>query len=141
VANEKISNLEGQITNNELKIADLNTEVSNLNTEKENYSTTINELKSENEALKEFKEGIENRAKQSLVEKYSAVLNEDQIAKYTDEAIKNYTIADLEKDLSLDYVNNNNASIFSKQEPEPTIPVEHNPVGIERLLDKYEHKN
>lgn len=141
-ANEKISGLEEQITNNGLKIADLETQVSNLNSEKENYSATINTLEAENSALKDFKDGVEKRAKQSLIEKYSAHLNEDQLAKYTDEVIASYTIADLEKELSLDYVTNNNASIFSKKDPEPiSIPVEHNPVGIERLLDKYEHKN
>ena len=141
-ANEKISNLEEEITNNGLKIADLETQVSNLNSEKENYSATINTLEAENSALKDFKDGVEKRAKQSLIEKYSAHLNEDQLAKYTDEVIASYTIADLEKELSLDYVTNNNASIFSKKDPEPiSIPVEHNPVGIERLLDKYEHKN
>jgi hypothetical protein len=78
---------------------------------------------------------VENKEKDIVIEKYSSLLNEEVISKYTEE-IGNYTVKDLEKELAYE-LTLTNPTIFSKG-IDTLVPKLDKPklTGAEKILEK-----
>lgn len=161
--NESFEKVDEILTEKDTTIASLTTEKETLETEKatfeqdkialenekvtlsneiENKDTTIGELNSKIEnletgksALETYKVGVENKEKDIVIEKYSSLLNEEVISKYTEE-IGNYTVKDLEKELAYE-LTLTNPTIFSKG-IDTLVPKLDKPklTGAEKILEK-----
>ena len=102
--------------------------------ELETANTKLSETASELETYKNYKLEIETAEKKNVINKYAAKLSEEIIATYNAN-IENYTITDLEKDLSYELVKAT-PSLFSL-EGSPMLPKETRVTGIEAILEKY----
>lgn len=78
--------------------AELKEKFSKLSDEFSVLKDEFEHLKAERDTLKEFKEATENAEKKQILEKYSAVLNEETLKKYT-ETLSSYSALDLDKEL------------------------------------------
>lgn len=107
--------------------------------EKESIIVT---LTGELSTLKEYKDKIENSAKQALIEKYTALL-ETETLKTISENIGNYSIIDLEKELAYQAVQKN-PNVFSKQADEDPLRIPNgeseNYSGATKILMKHKRK-
>ena len=126
--------------NFESKIEELNTSVSTLTTEKGEIQTqldaannSLNSLKTENEQLAQYKLDSENAQKQTVIDRYSELLDDSIISKYT-ENLGNYTVESIEKELAFELVNTN-PSVFTKtpQFVPKDVPTD----GLSEILSKY----
>lgn len=108
----------------------LQAEFSNLEKEK---TSMENELST----LREYKSQIEHSEKNALVDKYAVKLTDEVVQKYR-EKIDEYSVLDLEKELSFELVNNN-PDIFTiiKDEGAPVPKIDAPKSGIEEILSKY----
>lgn len=131
---EKLNN---EISSKDIKIAELDESISTLNQEKEEKDRLISDLEKDNESLKEFKLNKENEEKLKIINKYSLQLDEEIINNYK-EKISDYSLIDLEKDLSYELVKNNPV-IFSKKDS-MIFKHENNNDSFTDLLDKYVKK-
>lgn len=112
----------------------LTEEMNGVKAELETANTKLSETASELETYKNYKLEIETAEKKNVINKYAAKLSEEVIATYNAN-IENYTITDLEKDLSYELVKAT-PSLFSL-EGSPMLPKETRVTGIEAILEKY----
>lgn len=115
-------------------------DVTEYTTKITDLETTNQTLTSELETLRAFKLTIENAEKKAIVEKFTALLPEDVLARYTtDDAYLAYTVDELNSKLAVDYVNV--APNLFTHAPAPQqgfVPKNDIPkVGLDALLDKY----
>ena len=125
------------------KIEEKNDEIATLTADKEKAETsysdaqsTIGDLKKELEDLNAFKLESETKEKEAVLDKYSK-LGEEVIDSYK-EKLSEYSVIDLEKELSYELVKSN-PSVFSLNE-EGFYPKDDEPQGIEAILSKYEKR-
>lgn len=138
----KVTEIETKNSDFEQKIAEKETEFSTLQSERdeiaEKFALVSADLESVNaslDELKNYKFTVETANKQALLDKYSAKLDAEVIAKYP--ADSDMTIDALEKELAYELVKSD-ASLFSSEDTnEGYVPVEQALTGIEALLMKH----
>lgn len=145
---EAFSTLQSENDNYSNTVAENNTTIEQLNASLTTLNETVESVKSELEvansnletanteleALKDYKYQIEKSAKEEVINKYAAKLSDEVVETYTAN-IDNYTITDLEKDLSYELVKAT-PSLFTLQS-EPVLPKDTPLTGIEAILEKY----
>ena len=102
--------------------------------------TTNTALTTENESLRAFKLNVENAEKKAIVDKFTTLLSEDVLARYTtDDAYLAFTVEELNSKLAVDYVNMApNLFTHAPAAPQGFVPKNDIPkVGLDALLDKY----
>ena len=142
---EKVESFNSKIEENDATIATLQQDKENLETElnetKNNYTVAlekIESLDSENNALNEFKAAAELKEKESVIEKYSTLLEEEEIASFR-EKINEFTKDELDKEMAFALVQTK-STIFThddngfvpKDEPQLT--------GIEAILERQKNR-
>ena len=142
---EKVDSFSSKNEENEAAIATLQQDKERLETELEevngNYTTaleTIETLNSEKAALDEFKAATELKEKEAVIDKYAALLEEDELNGFK-EKIDEFTKEELDKELAFVLVQskstiftNDDSGFIPKDEPELT--------GIEAILEKQKNK-
>ena len=110
--------------------------------EKDNQINELNEkvdqLTNENATLSAYKLDVEKKEKQSIIDKYSNVIDDEIIATYTAK-IDELSSEELDKNLSYELVKAT-PSIFSKSGA-GVIPKDEPVTGVEAILNKYRNKN
>ena len=110
--------------------------------EKDNQINDLNEqvdpLTNENTTLSAYKLDIEKKEKQSIIDKYNDVIDDEIIATYTAK-IDELSSEELDKNLSYELVKAT-PSIFSKSGA-GVIPKDEPVTGVEAILNKYRNKN
>ena len=138
-----------QVSEFSTKIEELNNTITTLNSEKDNLeaasaeytaqletaNNNIASLNEELDSLKQYKLGIENQKKNSIIEEYSEHLTEEILDKYR-ENMDSYTAEDLDKELAYE-LKKNNSSIFAKNSDEGFVPKDIPVSGIAAILSKY----
>ena len=141
----KVDSFNSKNEENEAAIATLQQDKERLETELEeangNYTTaleTIETLNSEKAALDEFKAATELKEKEAVIDKYAALLEEDELNGFK-EKIDEFTKEELDKELAFVLVQskstiftNDDSGFVPKDEPELT--------GIEAILEKQKNK-
>ena len=141
----KVDSFNSKNEENEAAIATLQQDKERLETELEeangNYTTaleTIETLNSEKTALDEFKAATELKEKEAVIDKYAALLEEDELNGFK-EKIDEFTKEELDKELAFVLVQskstiftNDDSGFIPKDEPELT--------GIEAILEKQKNK-
>lgn len=158
---EDYKNLTEKVSEYELKIEEFESTVSTLNTEKDNAiaqyteantllteakesletaQASITSLTTERDELFAFKEEVELKAKQAVIDSYAEVLDKAVLDQYT-EKIAEFTAEDLDKELAYE-LKKTNPSVFKKTDNNPTyIPTDnHALTGVEEILSKYANK-
>ena len=142
---EKVDSFSSKNEENEAAIATLQQDKERLETELEevngNYTAaleTIETLNSEKAALDEFKAATELKEKEAVIDKYAALLEEDELNGFK-EKIDEFTKEELDKELAFVLVQskstiftNDDSGFVPKDEPELT--------GIEAILEKQKNK-
>ena len=149
---EVVDGLQNKVNEFESKKEEQDTAIATLQQDKEKlegeleevkgqYTTsleTIEALTSEKEALNKFKSEAELKEKEAVIEKYSAVLEEEQLNPFK-ERVDEFTKEDLDKELAFTLVQskstiftNNDSGLVPKDEPTLT--------GIEAILEKHKNK-
>lgn len=142
----KVDEFESKKEEQETAIATLQQDKEKLEGELEEvkgqYTTsleTIETLTSEKEELNKFKSNAELKEKEAVIEKYSTILEEEQLNPFK-EKIDEFTKEDLDKELAFALVQskstiftNDNSTLVPKDEPVLT--------GIEAILEKHKNKN
>ena len=142
---EKVDSFNSKNEENEAAIATLQQDKERLETELEevngNYTTaleTIETLNSEKNELVEFKAATELKEKEAVVDKYVALLDEEQINNFR-ERIDEFTKEELDKELAFVLVQSK-STIFTHDDSgfipkdEPTL------TGINAILEKQKNK-
>ena len=142
---EKVDSFNSKNEENEAAIATLQQDKERLESEleevNENYTTaleTINTLNSEKDALAEFKATAEIKEKEAVIDKYAALLDEEQIKTFR-EKIDEFTKEELDKELAFVLVQSK-STIFTHDDSgfipkdEPTL------TGINAILEKQKNK-
>jgi len=142
---EKVDSFNSKNEENEAAIATLQQDKERLETELEevngNYTTaleTIETLNSEKNELVEFKAATELKEKEAVVDKYVALLDEEQINNFR-ERIDEFTKEELDKELAFVLVQSK-STIFTQDDSgfvpkdEPTL------TGINAILEKQKNK-
>ena len=141
----KVDSFNSKNEENEAAIATLQQDKERLETELEeangNYTTaleTIETLNSEKTALDEFKAATELKEKEAVIDKYAALLEEDELNGFK-EKIDEFTKEELDKELAFVLVQskstiftNDDSGFVPKDEPELT--------GLEAILEKQKNK-
>jgi len=141
----KVDSFNSKNEENESTIATLELDKERLETELEvangNYTTaleTIETLKSEKDALNEFKVAAELKEKEAVIEKYTTLLEEEQVNNFR-EKIDEFTKEELDKELAFVLVQskstiftNDESGFIPKDEPQLT--------GINAILEKQKNK-
>ena len=141
----KVDSFNSKNEENESTIATLQQDKERLETELEiangNYTTaleTIEALNSEKDELNEFKMAAELKEKEAVIEKYTTLLEEEQVNNFR-EKIDEFTKEELDKELAFVLVQskstiftNDESGFIPKDEPELT--------GIEAALERQKNK-
>jgi chromosome segregation ATPase len=141
----KVDSFNSKNEENESTIATLQQDKERLESELElvngNYTTaleTIETLNSEKDALNEFKVAAELKEKEAVIEKYTTLLEEEQVNNFR-EKIDEFTKEELDKELAFVLVQskstiftNDESGFIPKDEPELT--------GIEAALERQKNK-
>ena len=140
-----VDSFNSKIEENDSTIATLQQDKENLESELEevkgNYNTsleTIKNLETEEDALNEFKAAAELKEKEAVIEKYTAVLEDEQLADFR-EKIGDFTKEDLDKELAFVLVQTK-STIFTKEDSNLIPKDEHTRTGIEAILEQYKNK-
>lgn len=149
---EVVSGLQTEVENFNSKIEENNSTIATLQQDKEkleseleevnsNYATaleTIETLNSEKDSLNEFKLAAELREKESVIDRYVTLLEEDQLKDFRDN-IDSFTKEQLDKELAFILVQtkstiftNDDNGFIPKDEPALT--------GIEAILERQKNK-
>lgn len=128
------------------KIVELETANSSLLQEKEElttqYTAVVSDLarvKEEKDSLRSYKLSIESAQKNSIIDKYAALLPQETIEEFKN-SLDTYSLVDLEKELAFSYMKTGAA--FTQKENYTLIPkAEPQKSGIEAILDNYEKRN
>lgn len=140
-----VDSFSSKIEENESTIATLQQDKERLESELEeatgNYTTaleTIETLNSEKDALNEFKMAAELKEKEAVIEKYTTLLEEEQINNFR-EKIDTFTKEELDKELAFVLVQskstiftNDDSGFVPKDEPQLT--------GIQAVLERQKNK-
>ncbi len=149
---EVVTNLQNEVENfnskneeNETTIATLQQDKEKLENELEeakgNYTTaleTIETLTSEKDELDAFKAAAELKEKESVIDKYAALLEEEQINEFK-EKIDEFTKEDLDKELAFVLVQSK-STIFTNDDSGFVPKDEDVLTGIEAILEKQKNK-
>lgn len=127
---DSFENLKREKSELEQKIVEFTEQNATLIMERDNFAKVL----VERDELVQFKKEIENKQKQSIVDKYSQKLTPQQMENVT-EHLDNYSVVDLEKELAYIYCSN-----FSFEKTEPKIPKVHEEDSLSSILGKYEKK-
>jgi chromosome segregation ATPase len=141
---EKVESYNSKIEENDATIATLQQDKENLETElnetKNNYTVAlenIETLTSENNDLNEFKAAAELREKEAVIEKYSTLLDEEDIASFKDK-LDEFTKEELDKEMAFALVQTK-STIFTHDEG--FVPKDDsNLTGIEAILERQKNK-
>ena len=148
---EVVENLQNEVENFNSKIEENNSTIATLQQDKEkleneleetnaNYTTaleTIDTLNAEKDSLDEFKRATELREKESVIDKYVTLLEEEQLKTFRDQ-IDEFTKEQLDKELAFVLVQSK-STIFTNDDgfipkDEPTL------TGIEAILERQKNK-
>lgn len=124
------------------RIIELEQTIATLTSERDNAISSYAVLKTNYDELVAFKKSIEDNEKLSLISTYAEALSDEIIESFTN-AIDNYSLEDLDKELT--YAQKKaNPNLFgkSKATPEPALVPKEEPAlsGIASILAKYERK-
>ena len=120
------------------EIATYTTQIQEKDTQINDLNEKVDQLTNENTALSAYKLDIEKKEKQSIIDKYSNVIDDEIIATYTAK-IYELSSEELDKNLSYELVKAT-PSIFSKSGA-GVIPKDEPVTGVEAILNKYRNKN
>ena len=141
----KVDSFNSKNEENEAAIATLQQDKERLETELEeangNYTTaleTIETLNSEKAALDEFKAATELKEKEAVIDKYAALLEEDELNGFK-EKIDEFTKEELDKELAFVLVQSK-STIFTNDDSGFVPKDEHELTGIEAILEKQKNK-
>ena len=139
---EKVATLEEENSNHALKIEELNTSIATLETEKNDLSeklgiaeNTVATLTEEVNSLNSYKEEVENKERDEVINSYAELLTEETLEIYKAKKSE-FSAIDLDKELAYE-LKKSNASVFSKNPNPGLIPKEDQKTGIEAILEKY----
>ena len=152
LVNEVLTNAQAnfdQVSEFSAKIEELNNSIATLTSEKSeieakaaeysayitNADNNIASLKEELDSLKQYKLGIENEQKDSVIKEYSELLSEEILEKYRNNKDA-YSIEDLDKELAYE-LKKNNSSAFTKHDENSYVPKNVPVDGIAAILSKY----
>ena len=120
------------------EIATYTTQIQEKDTQINDLNEKVDQLTNENTTLSAYKLDIEKKEKQSIIDKYSNVIDDEIIATYTAK-IDELSSEELDKNLSYELVKAT-PSIFSKSGA-GVIPKDEPVTGVEAILNKYRNKN
>lgn len=120
------------------EIATYTTQIQEKDTQINDLNEKVDQLTNENATLSAYKLDIEKKEKQSIIDKYSNVIDDEIIATYTAK-IDELSSEELDKNLSYELVKAT-PSIFSKSGA-GVIPKDEPVTGVEAILNKYRNKN
>lgn len=120
------------------EIATYTTQIQEKDTQINELNEKVDQLTNENTTLSDYKLDIEKKEKQSIIDKYSNVIDDEIIATYTAK-IDELSSEELDKNLSYELVKAT-PSIFSKSGA-GVIPKDEPVTGVEAILNKYRNKN
>lgn len=120
------------------EIATYTTQIQEKDTQINELNEKVDQLTNENATLSAYKLDIEKKEKQSIIDKYSNVIDDEIIATYTAK-IDELSSEELDKNLSYELVKAT-PSIFSKSGA-GVIPKDEPVTGVEAILNKYRNKN
>lgn len=86
-----------------------------LVSEKQTLENNYSNLKTKYEDLERLKKEKEKQEKDALINKYSKILNAEVIERINEKDFSEYSLADLEKELSYEYVKQSENSIFNQR--------------------------
>lgn len=151
-----VENLKQQNESFGLKVEELNNSISTLTTERDEISSKyeetmnflndtkvdlekvqveLNNLQNEKDELLSFKQNVEIKEKQQVIDSYSELLGKEILDAYS-ERISEFSAEQLDKELAYE-LKKNNPSVFQDNKP-PYIPKDNAPMaGIEAILSKY----
>lgn len=132
---QKIEEQTTQISTLEQEKVDMQSELDEV---KENYSaaqSNIESLTEQNQELEAFKADVLLKEKESVIDHYSALLNDEVIDSFK-EKINDMTRDELDKELAYTLVQSNPTLFSSNEEPTYT-PKDETPQGIEGILSRY----
>lgn len=142
---EKVDSFNSKIEENEAEITTLKqdneTLQSELNESNENYTNalaTIEDLTKANTELESFKAAADLQEKEAVIEKYTALLDEEDIKGFR-ENIAEYTKEDLDKELAFVLVQTK-STIFTNDEGGFVPKDEPKLTGVEATLERYKSK-
>ena len=122
----------------EEEIATYTTQIQEKDTQINELNEKVDQLTNENTALSAYKLDIEKKEKQSIIDKYNDVIDDEIIATYTAK-IDELSSEELDKNLSYELVKAT-PSIFSKSGA-GVIPKDEPVTGVEAILNRYRNKN
>ena len=120
------------------EIATYTTQIQEKDTQINELNEKVDQLTNENTTLSDYKLDIEKKEKQSIIDKYNDVIDDEIIATYTAK-IDELSSEELDKNLSYELVKAT-PSIFSKSGA-GVIPKDEPVTGVEAILNKYRNKN
>ena len=120
------------------EIATYTTQIQEKDNQINDLNEKVDQLTNENTALSAYKLDIEKKEKQSIIDKYNDVIDDEIIATYTAK-IDELSSEELDKNLSYELVKAT-PSIFSKSGA-GVIPKDEPVTGVEAILNKYRNKN
>ena len=140
-----VDSFSSKIEENESTIATLQQDKERLESELEeatgNYTTaleTIETLNSEKDALNEFKKAAELKEKEAVIEKYTTLLEEEQINNFR-EKIDTFTKEELDKELAFVLVQSK-STIFTNDDSGFVPKDELQLTGIQAVLERQKNK-
>ena len=141
----KVDSFNSKNEENESTITTLQQDKERLENELEevngNYTTaleTIEALNSEKDELSEFKMAAELKEKEAVIEKYTTLLEEEQVNNFR-EKIDEFTKEELDKELAFVLVQSK-STIFTNDESGFIPKDEHELTGIEAALERQKNK-
>ena len=120
------------------EIATYTTQIQEKDNQINDLNEKVDQLTNENTTLSAYKLDVEKKEKQSIIDKYSNVIDDEIIATYTAK-IDELSSEELDKNLSYELVKAT-PSIFSKSGA-GVIPKDEPVTGVEAILNKYRNKN
>lgn len=143
---EKVDSFESKKEEVETTIATLQQDNERLGNELEeatkNYTTaleTIENMNLEMDKLNEFKATAELKEKEAVIEKYTTLLEEEQLETFK-ENIDSYTKDELDKELAFVLVQSKSTSIFTNDNGDFVPKDEPMLTGIEAILERQKNK-
>lgn len=111
---------EEKVSDFSTKILELENANASLIVERDNFSARVIELEKELDELKEYKLSKELEEKQTVLNKYQAILSKESIDAFTDK-LDSYSMEDLEKELAFVYLKENQNTVFSSKEEDSVV--------------------
>jgi len=142
---DETKNFNSKIEENDSTIATLQSEKTKLENDLEeankNYTNSLEKIESleqETKVLNEFKEKTELKDKETVIEKYTSLLEDEQLNEFR-EKINDFTKEDLDKELAFALVQSK-STIFTNEKSGFIPKDEPNLTGIEAILERQKNK-